>query len=340
MNDLNLPERCKEFKSQRYAFADSSPRLSSFVELSFELPEDTILNNRVSVGQIKTQTAFLKDPFADLLSVNFEAVGLQARTNIHVPSVARHTRLDTGGKEVWGVTSMNKYIYILSQDSVLKYDPENPFKPVEDIDIDLLQQKYLTDIAASPNDRCLYVTDKGDSATSTWSCIWKVEIGTDTYRVSKWLEKIYVRLFTLSVSSKGHVTVPLSAKGSNKLRIYNADGKQMKEINLPEVIVFLNHAIELASGNFVVAFGKSGDYQHGVCEINSSGHIVKNITFCDSQVLNHPWHVTVFANDELLIADSKNDRVLWLNSDLTVKKELLTKDKDGIVEPRDRKSVV
>lgn|SRR6218665_926026 len=86
MNDLNLPERCKEFKSQRYAFADSSPRLSSFVELSFELPEDTILNNRVSVGQIKTQTAFLKDPFADLLSVNFEAVGLQARTNIHVPS--------------------------------------------------------------------------------------------------------------------------------------------------------------------------------------------------------------------------------------------------------------
>ena len=80
MNDLNLPERCKEFKSQRYAFADSSPRLSSFVELSFELPdEDTILYDLVSVGKIKTQTASWKGSYADLPRVDFEVV--QARTN-------------------------------------------------------------------------------------------------------------------------------------------------------------------------------------------------------------------------------------------------------------------
>lgn len=44
--------------------------------------------------------------------------------------------------------------------------------------------------------------------------------------------------------------------------------------------------------------------------------------------------MTSFAEEDILLADSKNNRVLWLDSRLRVKKELLKKEKDGIVEPR------
>src|SRR6218665_2005110 len=82
LNVLNLRERCEELKGQRDAIADSSPHLSSFVEVSFEpADEDTILYNRVSVGKIKTQTASLKGPFADLLRVDFEAVKARSPTD-------------------------------------------------------------------------------------------------------------------------------------------------------------------------------------------------------------------------------------------------------------------
>lgn len=81
VNDLNLHERCEELiKNQCEAFADSNPLLSSFIEISFKLPdEDTILNNRALVGKVTSQTGLLKDSRGDNLRFKFEVVNANER---------------------------------------------------------------------------------------------------------------------------------------------------------------------------------------------------------------------------------------------------------------------
>lgn len=82
VNDLNLCQRCEELKNRCDLFADSNPHLSSFVEVSFKLPdEDTLTNNRDLVGKVTSQTGLLKDSSADKMRFKFEAVNANAREN-------------------------------------------------------------------------------------------------------------------------------------------------------------------------------------------------------------------------------------------------------------------
>lgn len=86
LNDLKLRERCEELKDQYEVFAASNPQISSFAEVSFELPDiDDILHNRDLVGKLTSRTDLLEEPFTGVQPVDFEAVNAHARSNTGRP---------------------------------------------------------------------------------------------------------------------------------------------------------------------------------------------------------------------------------------------------------------
>lgn len=243
---------------------------------------------------------------------------------------------DAGKKDAWGVTWLDNCIYILTSNSILKFSDQSPFDRLEEI-VMFDAERYLSDIAACPTNQRLYIIDQVDFKSNEplprgricESCIWKVEVNSDPRNnVSQWVTKrTNSSLFTLSVSPSGQVIVA-DPSYQNNIEIYDRDGELVESIDLH--IRHANHAIATNDHGFVVAYGK---YQetHGLRVVGRLRDQRRDITGLD---LNNPWYLAVYEDDEILLADMKNDRVLLLYPTLEMKRELLTKEHDEVAEPR------
>lgn len=254
-------------------------------------------------------------------------------------STSRRARIqldDAGKMDAWGVAWLDNCIYILTSNSILKFSDQSPFDRLEAIVIfDAEAERYLSDIAACPTNERLYIIDQVDFKSNEpvlrgrkcESCIWKVEINSDPRnKVSKWVTKwTYSSPFTLSVSPSGQVIVADPSYESN-IEIYDKDGELVESINLHAR--HANHAIATNDHGFLVAYGKYQE-KHGLRLVGPRDQ--RDITDLD---LNNPWYLAVYENDDILLADMKSDRVLLLNPTLEMKRELLTKEHDEVIEPR------
>lgn len=132
----------------------------------------------------------------------------------------------------------------------------------------------------------------------------------------------------LSVSSESNIILCVS--GRSKLIEYTKDGEKIREITLPSK-VHPRHAIKLTNGQFVISHGLENDILHQVSNVNMIGEVAKlDKSFGEGkggnslQCLNEPDYLIVDEKGSTLVLDSRNKRMLLLDSNLKANREFLT----------------
>ena len=183
------------------------------------------------------------------------------------------------------------------------------------------------DIASCNRNRCLYIFDgKGIGQANKM-----LRVGPKGNLIKNWSTG-YDWGHGLSVTHESNVILAVSDKC--KLNEYSPDGKMIRTINLSSNagIRFPWHAIKLTNGHFVVSHGDASDDQHRVCIVDADGKMMKSFGGKPGQ-MDHPVHLGVDGNGFVMVAARDSRRVLLLDSQLELKREILSKEKHELRRP-------
>jgi len=178
-------------------------------------------------------------------------------------------------------------------------------------------------LAASIHYDCLYASDCSNSR------IHRVDL-SDSSTVKQW--SVANGPAGLSVNKEHNVVVACCA--AHKLQEYTTHGTLVGEISLQQVgLCDPWHAVQLSTGDYVVSHGKS---RGAVSVIGVDGEVLHS--YDQSQASNvgpmsWPRSLAVTRNDDILVADYGNYRILSLDSSLSSAHELVLPVDNGIQSP-------
>jgi len=234
-----------------------------------------------------------------------------------------HVIPSQGGDGVTAVTSLGDDVFVARYDSqqVEVYDA-----------VTLTLQRRLTvpglgewpsGLAACPNNNCLYASDWHNIS------VHRVEL-SGSNAVKKW--SVASHPAGLSVNSEHNLIVACS--GADKLQEYTTHGSLVGEICLQAGVTKLWHAIQLSTGDYVVSQRKSPGV---VSVVGVDGQVVRSYgqsQTSDVGQMKYAAGLAVTKNDDILVADEYNNRILSINSSLDSVQELALSVDGGIQEPR------
>jgi len=181
-------------------------------------------------------------------------------------------------------------------------------------------------LAACAHYKCLYIADPQHNS------IHRAELSGSS-AVKKWSVARGPR--GLSVNKEHNVVVACcGADGGDKIQEYTTHGALVREIRLEQAGVrLLYHAVQLSTGDYVVSEWES---PAEVSVVGIDGRVVRR--YCPSPSsdlgeMNHPTGLAVTKNDDILVADGWNNRILLVNSSLSSARKLVLPVDDGIQEP-------
>jgi len=221
---------------------------------------------------------------------------------------------------VVAVTSLGDDVFVLrqtSQQQVEVYDA-----------VSCTLQRHITvhglgniawGLAACAHYKCLYVSS---------IYIHRAEL-TGSKAVMKWF--VAGRPTGLSVNKAHNVVVVCS--GVNKLQEYTTKGSLVKEICLQAGVTLPWHAVQLSSGDYVVSQFTSPGV---VSVVGEDGQVRRSYGQSQTSGVGHmkyPTCLTVTKNDDILVADELNNRILSMNSSLSCIQELTLPVDGGIQQP-------
>ena len=178
-------------------------------------------------------------------------------------------------------------------------------------------------LAACPINNCLYASD--------WinDLVHRVEL-SGSNAVEKW--SVASGPVGLSVNNEHNLIVACCA---SELQEYTTRGSLVREICLLQAGVTLPyHAIQLSTGDYVVSQWKlQGEVS--VFGTWSDGEVVRSYgqsQTSDVGQMKNPKSLAVTKNDDILVADEDNNRILLINSSLVSIQELLALSVDGGIQ--------
>ena len=227
---------------------------------------------------------------------------------------------------VWGVASIDDSLYVLRNRStdqleVYQQTPNSAFTRQRTVTIPNLQGQ--ADMAASKKDRCLYVVDcvarsvhvipvGGTGAISKWS------VGDDPWGIS---------------ITPGSNTAVIVCDEARKLKKFSTAGKCLEEILLPADMVNPCHAVEMPSGQYVVAHGSGADSVRRVCLVGADGKVVAMYSGDEGSNPGGsygPRHLAVDEKGFVFVADNNGGRVLLLSPSLQLVREVVACGGNGL----------
>lgn len=115
----------------------------------------------------------------------------------------------------------------------------------------------------------------------------------------------------------------------NQIQEFSCNGELIQTVQLHPLASIRQpcHALKTTDRHFVICHGNDEDVTHRVCAINSDGVLLKSYgkkKGSDKQQMNRPVYLTEDANGNVLVADTKNSRILLLNSALDFQRELIS----------------
>jgi len=169
---------------------------------------------------------------------------------------------------------------------------------------------WLSGLAACPINNCLYASD--------WYIhVHRVEL-SGSNAVKKW--SVASRPAGLSVNSEHNLIV--ACRDANKLQEYTTHGSLVRVISLQAGATRPWHAIQLSTGDYVV----SQDTSPGVVSVvGVDGQVVHSYgqsQTSDVGQMKNPTSLAVTKNDDILVADEHNNRILSISSSLGSLQEL------------------
>ena len=183
----------------------------------------------------------------------------------------------------------------------------------------------LAGIAACPINNCLYASNRDNKY------VHRVEL-SGSNAVKNW--SVARGPVGLSVNSEHNLIAACS--GANKLHEYTTHGSLVREICLQAGVTSPWHAIQLSTGDYVVSQCTSP----GVSVVGVDGQVVRSYgqsQTSDVGPMKGPSSLAVTKNDDILVADEVNNRILLINSSLGSIQELaLSVDGDRKSSCRER----
>ena len=117
-----------------------------------------------------------------------------------------------------------------------------------------------------------------------------------------------------------------------KIKEFDTRGDSLRDVALPDDVINPMHAIQLASGQFIVCHGRRrlNDPVHRVCKISEDGRRVVEShggqKGSNIGQYNVPSHLAVDDNEFVFVADINNRRVTLLSPTLEYKRQVVTCD--------------
>ena len=228
-----------------------------------------------------------------------------------------------GRGNVVAVTSLGDDVFVMrynDQEQVEVYDAET-LTLQRRITVRGLVVSSPRGSTACPRNKCLYVSDTSNK-------IHRVELsGRNT--VKTW--SVGRRPAGLSVNIAHNLVV--ACYGANNLQEYTTHGSLVREICLQSGVSSPWHAIQLSTGDYVVSQWKSPGV---VSVVGVDGQVIH--TYGQSQTsdvgpMNHPSGLAVTKNDDILVADQYNNRILSINRSTGYVQELALSVDGGIQHP-------
>jgi len=184
--------------------------------------------------------------------------------------------------------------------------------------------KWPAGLAACPINNCLYASDWHNNS------VHRVEL-SGSNAVKKWSVNRYPA--GLSVNSEHNLIV--ACYGANRLQEYTTHGSLVREICLQIGVTQPWHAIQLSTGDYVVSQWTTSP---GVVRVvGVDGQVVRSYgqsQTSDVGQMKYPSSLAVTKNDDILVADRDNNRILSINSSLGSIQELALSVESGIQYPR------
>jgi len=228
-------------------------------------------------------------------------VDIAVKSSRSTPTLT-HVVASQGGDSVTAVTSLGDDVFVVrfnSQQQVEVYDAET-LTLQRHIAVHGLGLSY--GLVACTNNKCLYASDWGDNN------IHRVEL-SGSNAVKKW--SVADRPVGLSVNIAHNLVV--ACWGAYKLQEYTTHGSLVREICLQSGATNPWHAIQLSTGDYVV----SRNTPSGVVgEVGVDGQVIHSYgqsQTSDVGQMKRPASLAVTKNDDILVADRDNNRILSIN---------------------------
>ena len=216
-----------------------------------------------------------------------------------------HGKISVSGS-ITGITVLNRELFVVPylSSQVNVYDTNNLTLTRN---ITISGSSTLLAIVASPQSNCLYISDVNLKVIQLYNLSSNV--------ISSW--PVYGDSHGLSLTSTGNVLVTL--REDKKIKEYKPDGTFVREIMLENSINDPWHSIQLSSDEIVVSHGHQDASLHRICIVNNSGRIKQ----CYGEIqgtrvgrLNHPRNLAKDKDDNILVVDSNNNRIVLLSRSL------------------------
>ena len=237
------------------------------------------------------------------------------------------TRLTfTEQRAVMGVTTSNDKIFVIyyKLPFIIVYMSQQPYTQLPNISISGL--KYPWDIAVGSS--CLYVSDPHSYA------IWRVKAADS--KVDQWLSG--VEAWSVSVTSEEKLVLLLmvdvqgraeerSMTWRGKVQIYSRGAVKETVIELSRDITAPLCVVMTTRKTFIVGCGREWHEMNRVCEVDMTGRMLKAFGSTPGDgvgQLNTPGYVSLDDDERIIVADTRNHRVLLLSKQLMLQRVLVT----------------
>jgi len=178
-------------------------------------------------------------------------------------------------------------------------------------------------LAACVSNNCLYASDWQSSS------IHRVDL-SGSNAVKKWFVGGGPR--GLSVNKAHNVVV--ACYGANKLQEYTTHGTLVREISLQQAgLTNPYHAVQLSTGDYVVSHDTSPGVVSVVGVDGQFVHRYDPSQSSDVGQMNYPRGLAVTKNDDILVADTDNNRILSVDRSLSSAQVLALSVDKGIQRP-------
>jgi len=219
-------------------------------------------------------------------------------------------------ERVCGVTLLAGEIYLLR-------DKERDQVEVYDVTTYRLQRcltvpvaRLFTDMTSCEHNRCVYIGDyNGD-------CVHRLDVQG---AVTRWA--VNDSPWGLSVNAAHNVLV--TCPDVRKIKEFSSHGDLLRELTLPDDVIWPWHAIQTRSGQFIVCHGH-GNPVHRVCMISADGrhtvHSHGGQRGSDTDQYDVPCHLAGDDNEFVFVADRYNRRVTLLSPTLEYAHQVVSRD--------------
>ena len=126
----------------------------------------------------------------------------------------------------------------------------------------------------------------------------------------------------------------VACRDANQIQEYTTHGSLVREISLQKTVTDLWHAIQLLSGDHAVSQYTTPGV---VSVVGADGQVVHSYgqsQTSDVGPMTKPTNLAVTANDNILVCDEYNDRILSINTSTGCVQELALSVGGGIQRPR------